>query len=177
MQNFSWKPLRRGMEETRNPKKVQRTLLKQQYEKLLQDQTSQPNSPQISREDLEQIDPDDLEEMDLQWEMAMLTIRNLGGLHQEDRQQVEMATHSKNEYKEKELLTWMLKAHELETNAILTKYKDYDGGFVSFGDGKGRFSRKRVAKVYLSTLCMSYEGMNTTVYLLQRRRDVVVVVV
>ncbi|GJZ04734.1 ribonuclease H-like domain-containing protein [Tanacetum coccineum] len=37
--------------------------------------TSQPNSPQMSREDLEQIDPDDLEEMDLQWEMAMLTIR------------------------------------------------------------------------------------------------------
>ncbi|GKC33006.1 retrovirus-related pol polyprotein from transposon TNT 1-94 [Tanacetum coccineum] len=36
---------------------------------------SQPNSPQMSREDLEQIDPDDLEEMDLQWEMAMLTIR------------------------------------------------------------------------------------------------------
>ncbi|GJZ33355.1 hypothetical protein Tco_0578791 [Tanacetum coccineum] len=34
-----------------------------------------PNSPQISQEDLEQIDPDDLEEMDLQWEMAMLTIR------------------------------------------------------------------------------------------------------
>ncbi|GJW72082.1 ribonuclease H-like domain-containing protein [Tanacetum coccineum] len=37
--------------------------------------TSQPNSPQISREDLEQINPDDLEEMDLQWEMAMMTIR------------------------------------------------------------------------------------------------------
>ncbi|GJU81307.1 putative ribonuclease H-like domain-containing protein [Tanacetum coccineum] len=37
--------------------------------------SSQPNSPQMSREDLEQIDPDDLEEMDLQWEMAMLTIR------------------------------------------------------------------------------------------------------
>ncbi|GJY06277.1 hypothetical protein Tco_0373331, partial [Tanacetum coccineum] len=36
---------------------------------------SHPNSPQISREDLEQIDPDDLEEMDLQWEIAMLTIR------------------------------------------------------------------------------------------------------
>ncbi|GJV40811.1 ribonuclease H-like domain-containing protein [Tanacetum coccineum] len=36
---------------------------------------SQPNSPQLSQEDLEQIDPDDLEEMDLQWEMAMLTIR------------------------------------------------------------------------------------------------------
>ncbi|GKA60767.1 hypothetical protein Tco_0760174 [Tanacetum coccineum] len=36
---------------------------------------SQPNSPQLVREDLEQIDPDDLEEMDLQWKMAMLTIR------------------------------------------------------------------------------------------------------
>ncbi|GJS30730.1 hypothetical protein Tco_0491350 [Tanacetum coccineum] len=36
---------------------------------------SQPNSPQLAQEDLEQIDPDDLEEMDLQWDMAMLTIR------------------------------------------------------------------------------------------------------
>ncbi|GKA60766.1 ribonuclease H-like domain-containing protein [Tanacetum coccineum] len=36
---------------------------------------SQPNSPQLAREDLEQIDPDDIEEMDLQWEMAMLTVR------------------------------------------------------------------------------------------------------
>ncbi|GKB67217.1 hypothetical protein Tco_0928629 [Tanacetum coccineum] len=36
---------------------------------------SQPNSPQLAREDLEQIDPDDLEEIDLQWEIAMLTIR------------------------------------------------------------------------------------------------------
>ncbi|GKE17758.1 ribonuclease H-like domain-containing protein, partial [Tanacetum coccineum] len=37
--------------------------------------SSQPNSPQLSQEDLEQINPDDLEEMDLQWEMAMHTIR------------------------------------------------------------------------------------------------------
>ncbi|GJW19145.1 ribonuclease H-like domain-containing protein [Tanacetum coccineum] len=36
---------------------------------------SQPNSPQLNQEDLEQLHPDDLEEMDLQWEMAMLTIR------------------------------------------------------------------------------------------------------
>ncbi|GJW93852.1 ribonuclease H-like domain-containing protein [Tanacetum coccineum] len=36
---------------------------------------SQPNSPQLAREDLEQINPDDLEEMDLQWEMAILTIK------------------------------------------------------------------------------------------------------
>ncbi|GKD01010.1 ribonuclease H-like domain-containing protein, partial [Tanacetum coccineum] len=36
---------------------------------------NQPNSPQLAREDLEQIDSNDLEELDLQWEMAMLTIR------------------------------------------------------------------------------------------------------
>ncbi|GKF83898.1 hypothetical protein Tco_0248796, partial [Tanacetum coccineum] len=36
---------------------------------------SWPNSPQLAREDIEQINPDDLEEMDLQWEIAMLTIR------------------------------------------------------------------------------------------------------
>ncbi|GKB56886.1 putative ribonuclease H-like domain-containing protein [Tanacetum coccineum] len=35
----------------------------------------EPNTPQLAQEDLEQIHPDDLEEMDLQWEMAMLTIR------------------------------------------------------------------------------------------------------
>ncbi|GKB25238.1 ribonuclease H-like domain-containing protein [Tanacetum coccineum] len=36
---------------------------------------SQPNSPQLAQEDLEQLHPDDLEEIDLQWEMAMLTIK------------------------------------------------------------------------------------------------------
>ncbi|GJW90679.1 ribonuclease H-like domain-containing protein [Tanacetum coccineum] len=36
---------------------------------------SQPNSPKLAQEDLEQLYPDDLEEIDLQWEMAMLTIR------------------------------------------------------------------------------------------------------
>ncbi|GJW96474.1 ribonuclease H-like domain-containing protein [Tanacetum coccineum] len=36
---------------------------------------SQHNSPQLAQEDPEQLHPDDLEEMDLQWEMAMLTIK------------------------------------------------------------------------------------------------------
>ncbi|GJY09138.1 ribonuclease H-like domain-containing protein [Tanacetum coccineum] len=60
-------------------KKVQRTLLKQQYENFAgsssetMDQTFDTLQKHIK--DLEQIDPDDLEEMDLQWEMAMLTIR------------------------------------------------------------------------------------------------------
>ncbi|GJY43481.1 ribonuclease H-like domain-containing protein [Tanacetum coccineum] len=72
-------------------KKVQRTLLKQQYENFvgssskIMDQTFDSTNSNISTneadntaygvKDLEQIDPDDLEEMDLQWEMAMLTIR------------------------------------------------------------------------------------------------------
>ncbi|GJX45368.1 putative ribonuclease H-like domain-containing protein [Tanacetum coccineum] len=82
-------------------KKVQRTLLKQQYENFagssseIMDQTfdmfnSSTNeadntaygvsvahsySNPTFRDNLKQIDLDDLEEMDLQWEMAMLTIR------------------------------------------------------------------------------------------------------
>ncbi|GKC87658.1 ribonuclease H-like domain-containing protein [Tanacetum coccineum] len=40
----------------------------------------------MSREDLEQIDPDDPEEMDLQWEMAMLTIRARRLIKRTDRQ-------------------------------------------------------------------------------------------
>ncbi|GKE53904.1 hypothetical protein Tco_1489060, partial [Tanacetum coccineum] len=46
---------------------------------------SQPNSPQLAREDLEQIDPDDLEEIDLQWELAMLTIRARRFIKRTDR--------------------------------------------------------------------------------------------
>ncbi|GKD27557.1 ribonuclease H-like domain-containing protein [Tanacetum coccineum] len=36
---------------------------------------NQSNSPQLDDEDLEQIDHDDLEEIDLQWQVAMLSIR------------------------------------------------------------------------------------------------------
>ncbi|GJX21745.1 ribonuclease H-like domain-containing protein [Tanacetum coccineum] len=36
---------------------------------------NQYNSPQLDNEDLEQIDTDDLEEMDLNWQVAMLTMR------------------------------------------------------------------------------------------------------
>nr|GEZ04715.1 hypothetical protein [Tanacetum cinerariifolium] len=64
-------------------KKVQKTLLKQQYknftglssESLDQIHDSQSNSPQLDNDDLKQIDADDLKEMDLKWQMAMLTVR------------------------------------------------------------------------------------------------------
>ncbi|GJW25148.1 hypothetical protein Tco_0038959 [Tanacetum coccineum] len=83
--------------------KVQRTLLKQQYENFAGisseimdqtfDSTNSNNSTNeadnttygvsatitqsnpTSGDNLEQINPDDLEEMDLRWEIAMLTIR------------------------------------------------------------------------------------------------------
>nr|GEX82881.1 ribonuclease H-like domain-containing protein [Tanacetum cinerariifolium] len=76
-------------------KKVQKTLLKQQFEnftgsvlriwiKYMTGYRSllanlkfmgQYTSPQLDNEDLKQIDVDDLEEMDLRWQMAMLTMR------------------------------------------------------------------------------------------------------
>nr|GFA09859.1 putative zinc finger, CCHC-type [Tanacetum cinerariifolium] len=61
----------RGNKES---KKVQRTLLKKQYENFTTSSLKTLEQT-FDREDVEQIDPDDLEEMDLKWEMAMLTIR------------------------------------------------------------------------------------------------------
>nr|GEU32505.1 uncharacterized mitochondrial protein AtMg00810-like [Tanacetum cinerariifolium] len=63
--------------------KVQKTILKQQFENFTGSSSeviysffaSQSTSPQIDNEDLKQIDVDDLKEMDLIWQMAMLTMR------------------------------------------------------------------------------------------------------
>ncbi|GKC24357.1 ribonuclease H-like domain-containing protein, partial [Tanacetum coccineum] len=46
---------------------------------------NQSNSPQLENEDLEEIDTDDLEEMDLQWQVAMLTMRVKGFLKKTGR--------------------------------------------------------------------------------------------
>nr|GEZ28473.1 hypothetical protein [Tanacetum cinerariifolium] len=46
---------------------------------------SQSNSLQLDNEDLKQIDSDDLEEMDLEWKMAMLTMRARRFLHKTGR--------------------------------------------------------------------------------------------
>nr|GFA71710.1 hypothetical protein [Tanacetum cinerariifolium] len=70
-------------------KKVQKTLLKQQFENFtgsssedldqihdrLQKLVSQLEIHGIDNKDLKQIDVDDLEEIDLRWQMAMLTMR------------------------------------------------------------------------------------------------------
>nr|GEU42349.1 putative ribonuclease H-like domain-containing protein [Tanacetum cinerariifolium] len=46
------------------------------------------------------------------------------------------------EYKEKGLIDSGCSRHMIGNKCYLAEYEDYDGGFVSFGDGKGRISRK-----------------------------------
>ncbi|GJX07587.1 hypothetical protein Tco_0195519 [Tanacetum coccineum] len=131
-------------------KKVQRTLLKQQYENFagssseIIDQTfDSTNSNSITNEADNtayrvsaahtQSNPtsgDNLKEMELQWEMAMLTIRARRFIKRTGRkldingQRVGFDRHMTG------------------NKCYLTEYEDYDGGFVSFGDGKGRISGK-----------------------------------
>ncbi|GKA86987.1 hypothetical protein Tco_0808698 [Tanacetum coccineum] len=45
------------------------------------------------------------------------------------------------EYKEKGVIDSGCSRHMTENKCYLTEYEDYDGGFVSFGDGNGRISR------------------------------------
>ncbi|GKC08234.1 ribonuclease H-like domain-containing protein, partial [Tanacetum coccineum] len=46
------------------------------------------------------------------------------------------------EYKEKAVIDSGCSKHMIGNNCYLDEYEDYDGGFISFGDGKGRISRK-----------------------------------
>nr|GEX87321.1 ribonuclease H-like domain-containing protein [Tanacetum cinerariifolium] len=162
-----------------------------------------------TQENLEQIDPDDLEEMDLQWEMAMLTIRarrfikrtgkNLDINGQKicfDRSKVDCFNYHKNghfarecrapknqenrgrEYgrktmpvenptenaliaqdgiggvthsrrsTRKKVIDSGCSKHMIGNKCYLTDYEDYNGGFVSFGDGKGRISRKGIKREF-----------------------------
>ncbi|GJZ38627.1 ribonuclease H-like domain-containing protein [Tanacetum coccineum] len=54
------------------------------------------------------------------------------------------------EYKEKGVIDSGCSRHMTGNKCYLTEYKDYDGGFVSFGDGKGRISSK--GKIKTGTL-------------------------
>ncbi|GJW29152.1 ribonuclease H-like domain-containing protein [Tanacetum coccineum] len=59
------------------------------------------------------------------------------------------ATHNR-EYKEKRVFDSGCSRHITRNKCYLTEYEDYDGGFVSFGDGKGRIYRK--GKIKTGTL-------------------------
>ncbi|GKA82174.1 putative ribonuclease H-like domain-containing protein [Tanacetum coccineum] len=52
------------------------------------------------------------------------------------------------EYKEKWVIDSGCSRHMTGNKCCLTEYEDYDGGFVSFGDGKGRISGKRKDNIY-----------------------------
>nr|GEX13998.1 hypothetical protein [Tanacetum cinerariifolium] len=54
------------------------------------------------------------------------------------------------EYKEKGVIDSGCSRNITVNKCYLTDYEDYDGGFVSFGDGKGRISRK--GKIKIGTL-------------------------
>ncbi|GJX67629.1 putative ribonuclease H-like domain-containing protein [Tanacetum coccineum] len=54
------------------------------------------------------------------------------------------------EYKEKGVIDSGCSRHMTGNKCYLTEYEDYDGGFVSFRDGKGRISRK--GKIKTGTL-------------------------
>ncbi|GKA30155.1 putative ribonuclease H-like domain-containing protein [Tanacetum coccineum] len=54
------------------------------------------------------------------------------------------------EYKEKRVINSGCSRHMTGNKCYLTEYEDYDGGFVSFGDGKGRISGK--GKIKTGTL-------------------------
>ncbi|GJT38071.1 putative ribonuclease H-like domain-containing protein [Tanacetum coccineum] len=48
------------------------------------------------------------------------------------------------EYKEKGVINSGCSRHMTGNKCYLSEYEDYDGGFVSFGDGKGRISGKEI---------------------------------
>nr|GEU64723.1 hypothetical protein [Tanacetum cinerariifolium] len=85
---------------------------------------------------------------------------------------------SEKEYKEKGVIDSGFSRHMTGNKCYLTDYKDYDGGFVSFGDGKGRISRK--GKIKTGTLdfddvyfCKElkynqFKAVNTACYVLNR---------
>ncbi|GJT70299.1 ribonuclease H-like domain-containing protein [Tanacetum coccineum] len=53
------------------------------------------------------------------------------------------------EYKEKGVIDSGCSRHMTGKKCYLTEYEDYDGGFVSFGDGKGRISKKGKIKTVI----------------------------
>nr|GEY87415.1 hypothetical protein [Tanacetum cinerariifolium] len=56
-------------------------------------------------------------------------------------------TVEKKEYKEKGVIDSGCSRYMTGNKCYLTDYEDYDGGFVSFGDGKGRIFRKVLLRV------------------------------
>ncbi|GJX41504.1 putative ribonuclease H-like domain-containing protein [Tanacetum coccineum] len=76
------------------------------------------------------------------------------------RETVEKGNPQQKEYKEKRVIDSGCFRHMTRNKCYLTEYEDYDGGFVSFGDGKGRISGKgkiKTGKLYFDNVYFSKE--------------------
>ncbi|GKD98522.1 ribonuclease H-like domain-containing protein [Tanacetum coccineum] len=66
------------------------------------------------------------------------------------KETVEKGNPQQKEYKEKRVIDSGCSKHMTGNKCYLTEYEDYNGGFVSFRDGKGRISEK--GKIKIGTL-------------------------
>ncbi|GJW66321.1 hypothetical protein Tco_0120745 [Tanacetum coccineum] len=69
------------------------------------------------------------------------------------------------EYKEKAIIDNGCSRHMTGNKCYLTKYEDYDGGFVSFGDSKGKISWQKVLWIHNQMLDYGFNFMNTKIYI------------
>ncbi|GJX96917.1 uncharacterized mitochondrial protein-like protein [Tanacetum coccineum] len=108
-----------------------------------------PNSPQLAQEDLEQLHLDTWEANRSTLEFLPTQILRLNNAsapiiedwNSDDESEVEpndKGNPQQKEYKEKGVINSSCSRHMIGNKCYLTEYEDYDGGFVSFGDGKGR---------------------------------------
>ncbi|GJW07584.1 ribonuclease H-like domain-containing protein [Tanacetum coccineum] len=74
-----WEAIKARFGGNKESKKIQKTILKQQYENFTASRSEgldkTYDSPLLDNENLEQIDTNDLKEKDLQWQVAMLIMR------------------------------------------------------------------------------------------------------
>nr|GEW20317.1 hypothetical protein [Tanacetum cinerariifolium] len=62
--------------------------------------------------------------------------------HSDDESEEEISPTVEKEYKEKVVINSSCSRHMIGNKSYLTNFEAYDGGFVSFGDGKGTISGK-----------------------------------
>ncbi|GJU62671.1 hypothetical protein Tco_1244506 [Tanacetum coccineum] len=76
------------------------------------------------------------------FEKDMTNHESAGVKNNGDAVEPKIGNPHQKEYKKKEVIDSGYSRHMTGNKCYLTEYEDYDGGFVSFGDGKGRISSK-----------------------------------
>ncbi|GJU78246.1 retrotransposon protein, putative, ty1-copia subclass [Tanacetum coccineum] len=127
--------------------------------------STQPQGSQLVYEDLEQLHDDDLEEMDLKWNMALLSMRarkpNVNTVRARGFNAVKPsacwvwrpikpngASLSNSQLNDKGFVDSGCSRHMSGNIAHLSDFKDFDGGYVTFGGGAngGRITGKGTIK-------------------------------